>query len=89
MDVVQNLIDVATTIGQIQSFIEESDEIHQRIKCAKCPCPLLLCTNKLKNVIFNPFIEYDFCINVFICTSIEYSNVSFALFKLQNLEKKK
>ena len=75
MDVVQNLIDVATTIGQIQSFIEESDEIHQRIKCAKCPCPLLLDANKLRNVFFNPLIEYDYCIIFFIRTSIEYSNV--------------
>ena len=75
MDVVQN-INVATTIGQIQSFIEESDEIHQRVKCAKCPCPLLLYTNKLKNVIFNPLIRYDYCI-IFIRTSIKYSNVFF------------
>ena len=76
MDVVQNINDVATTIGQIQYFIEESDEIHQRIKCAKCPCPLLLYTKKLKNVIFNPLIGYDYCI-IFICTSIKYSNVFF------------
>ena len=40
MDFVQNIIDVVTTLGQIQNFIEESNEIHKIIKCAKCPCPV-------------------------------------------------
>ena len=88
MDIIHSIIDVATRLDQIQNFIEESEETHQRIKCIKCPCSLLIYANKLRNVIFNPLIEYDYCINFLIHTSAEYSNVSFALFKLQNLEKK-
>ena len=32
MEIIQSIIDVATTFDQIQNFIEESEEIHQRIK---------------------------------------------------------
>ena len=83
MDIIQNIIDVATTLDQIQNFIEESEEIYQRIKCIKCPGPHLIYANKLRNVIFNPLVEYNYCITFFIHTSHEYSNVFFALFKLQ------
>lgn len=71
IEVVEN-IENSSTLGKIQKLLEFSEEVHEIAKCTKEVCPIGMYNEKLRKVVLNPSLDYDYNRNFFLKTLVEY-----------------
>lgn len=84
MNVVQKIVEVSQKISTVQEFYEFSEGIHKMFECDQTDSDIKNYLEALREIIFNPYEDYDFPRNFFFKQSMKYPKDFNSMFKLKS-----
>lgn len=84
MNAVQKIVKVSQKISTVQEFYEFSEGIHKMFECDQTDSDIKNYLEALREVIFNPYEDYDFPRNFFFKQSMKYLKDFNSMFKLKS-----
>ena len=84
MNAVQKIVKVSQKISTVQEFYEFSEGIHKMFECDQTDSDIKNYLEALREVIFNPYEDYDFPRNFFFKQSMKYPKDFNSMFKLKS-----
>lgn len=84
MNAVQKIVKVSQKISTVQEFYEFSEGIHKMFECDQTDSDIKNYLEALREVIFNPYEDYDFPRNFFFKQPMKYPKDFNSMFKLKS-----
>lgn len=84
MNAVQKIVKVSQKISTVQEFYEFSEGIHKMFECDQTDSDIKNYLEALRDIIFNPYEDYDFPRNFFFKQSMKYPKDFNSMFKLKS-----
>lgn len=84
MNAVQKIVKVSQKISTVQEFYEFSEGIHKMFECDQTDSDIKNYLEALREIIFNPYEDYDFPRNFFFKQSMKYPKDFNSMFKLKS-----